>query len=266
VPDDWSKEFILDPLRAMPDVHARVKKFIFLSATLFAALAGARADLVMEQQSGITNITDHVVLKVHDDKMRMDQRDSDGYAFSVVVDLKTRDSLTLFPQGKMFLKRSGAEILRQMETERIATNGTNTMDNPPDKAVDTGRREQMDGYDTEIYQWSGARGLTETLWVAKDFPDYDAIKTELAKIDRFDASGPHKDAQPELSLLPGMVVKAEKAAGGHKFTITLVSAKVEPVDASLFEMPADYTPWKPPVVQMTNTGMTPTNGNPPTPP
>jgi hypothetical protein len=266
MPDDSFKKFRLDQLSALPDVRARIKNSMLIFAALFVSLAGARADLVMEQQSGGTNVTDFIILKVHDDKMRMDQRDRDGYVFSVIIDLDTRDSITLFPRGKMFLRRSGAEIRQQMEAETKASHGTNDMDKPPARAADTGKTAKVGGYDTEIYTWSGPNGLTETLWVATNFPDYNSIRMELVKLDRFDASGPHKGAQPELSLLPGMVVHAEKVAGGHEVNITLISAKVEPVNASLFELPADYSPWKPPVVILTNAVTTPTNGQPPPPP
>jgi hypothetical protein len=251
VPDDSFKKFVLDQL------SAQVKKPIFMFAALIAPLVAARADLVMEQQSGSATATDRIALKVHGDKMRMDQRDKDGYVFSVIIDLNTRDSLTLFPQGKSFLKRSGAEIREQMDAERKSPHGTNEMSDTPARAVDTGTTAKVGGYDTEIYTWSGPNGLTETLWVATNFPDYESIRPELAKLDRFDASGPHKGAQPQLSLLPGMVVKAEKAAGGHKVTVTLISARVEPVDPSLFELPADYSPWKPPVVQVTSPATAP---------
>ncbi len=113
------------------------------------------------------------------------------------------------------------------------------------------RTAKVGGYDTEIYTWSGPDGLTETLWVAKDFPDYDAIRTELAKLDRFDDNGPHRSAQPELSRLPGMVVQTEKVENGQHSIVTLVSAKAEPVDAALFELPADYSLWKPPASSQT---------------
>jgi len=250
--DDSFKESAPDRLSALPDIRARVKKSIIVFAALFVSLAAARADLVMEQQSSDTNSTHHVTLKLHANKMRMDQQTDKGPAFSVIIDLDTRDSITLIPLEKMFLKRSGAEIQKEMEAEIEATHGTNMMDNAPAKAVDTGNAEKVGGYDTEIYTWSGPNGLTETMWVATNFPHYESIRTELAKVDRFDASGPHKGAQPALSLLPGMVVRAVKTLGGHKVNVTLVSAKTEPVDASLFELPADYKPWKPPVVQTTN--------------
>ncbi|MGA2855179.1 MAG: DUF4412 domain-containing protein [Verrucomicrobiota bacterium] len=257
MPDDLFKEFVPRQL------SARVKKPIFIFAALIAPLVAARADLVMEQQSSSATATDHITLKVHGDKMRMDQRDKDGYVFSVIIDLNTRDSMTLFPQGKSFLKRSGAEIRQQMEAERKTPPGTNEMSDTPARAVDTGTTATVGGYDTEIYTWSGPNGLTETLWVATNFPDYESIRPELAKLDRFDASGPHKDAQPKLSLLPGMVVKAEKASGGRKVTTTLISAKVEPVDAALFELPADYSPWKPPEVRLTTPATMQTNDKSP---
>jgi hypothetical protein len=253
MPDDSFKEFV--PGRP----GTRVKKSIFTLAALATACVVARADLVMEQESGVTNVTDRVTVMMHDDKMRMDQRDKDGYEFSVLIDLNTRDSITLFPQGKSFLKRSGAESRQQIETEKAASHGTNDMDNPPAPPMNTGLTAKVDGYDTGIYQWSGAGGMTETLWVATNFPDYSAIRADLTRIDRFNASGAHRNAQPELGLLPGMVVKTEKTANGRKIIIALVSAKVEPVPASLFELPADYAPWKPPVVlQATNAMPAPT--------
>jgi hypothetical protein len=173
--------------------------------------------------------------------------------------------MTLFPQGKTFLKRSGAEIRQQMDVERKTPPGTNEMSDTPARAVDTGTTAKVGGYDMEIYSWSGPNGLTETLWVATNFPDYESIRPELAKLDQFDASGPHKGAQPKLSLLPGMVVKAEKAVGGRKVTTTLIAARVGSVDAALFELPADYSSWKPPEVRLTNGVPMPGNHNPPPP-
>jgi hypothetical protein len=263
VVDDSFKKFALDEPGALLEIRARVKKYIFMFAALVAPLVAARADLVVEQQSTTAAVTNQIAMRVHGDKMRMDQRDKDGYVFSVIIDLNTRDSMTLFPQGKTFLKRSGAEIREQMDAERKSPHGTNEISDTPARAVDTGTTAEVGGYNAEIYTWSGPNGLTETLWMATNFPDYESIRPELAKLDRFDASGPHKGAQPQLSLLPGMVLKAEKAAGGRTVTTTLISARVEPVDAALFELPADYSPWKPPTVLLTNGVAMPENHSPP---
>jgi hypothetical protein len=200
-----------------------------------------RADLVLEQQSSDTNRTRTAILKLHGDKMRLDQPD-DG--LSIIVNLKTRDSYTLLNTNKTYLFKFGSEIRWEMSEERKYTGGTNDMDRPAAPAVATGRSETVNGHDTEIYSWSGAHGLTETLWVAKKFPDYDAIKTELAKVDKFNDTGPHRNAQPELSRLPGMVIKTVIAAKGRTATNTLVSVKLEPLDAALFELPSGYSQWK----------------------
>jgi len=112
--------------------------------------------------------------------------------------------------------------------------------------VATGKFEPVNGYDTEIYTWSGAKGRNQLLWVAKPFPNYDAIRTELAKLDKFNDLGLHRNAQPQVSQLPGMVIKSVSSFHRHSVTNTLVSVKVEPLDASLFALPSDYRPQKPP--------------------
>lgn len=218
------------------------RRIFILSVLLFSA-AALHADLVLEQQTSDTNRTQRVIIKLHDEKMRLDQSD-DG--LSVIVDLRTRDSTTLLTTNKMYLQRYGADINWKVELEKKNTGGTNEMDAMPAPAVDTGKSETVDGYNAEIYTWSGAHGRTETLWVAKNFPNYETIRAELNKLDKFNDSGPHRNAQPQLSALPGMVLKSENVFEGRKATTTLVSVKVEPVNAELFKLPDDYSPWKAP--------------------
>ena len=209
-------------------------------ALLFST-AAVRADLILEQQSGETNQLHVDSLKLHGDKMRLDQPEN---SLSVIVDLKTRDSITLITTNKTYLRKFGSEVRWEMEEDQKFTHGTNDLDALPASPVDTGKSELVSGRAAEIYTWSGARGLKVTLWVATNFPNYDAIRTELAKLDRFNDTGPHRNAQPELSLLPGMVLKSEGTYRRHTTTTTLVSVKVEPVDPALFELPKDYSPWK----------------------
>jgi hypothetical protein len=215
------------------------------TASLFALIfstAALRADLVLEQQFSDTNRTRSVITKLHGDHMRMDQPD-DGY--SVLVNLATRDSFTLLT-NKTYLMKFGSEVRWEMSEEKKHTGGTNEMDALPAPAVDTGKSGVANGYDAEIFQWSGALGLTERLWVAPEFPNYSAIRGELVKLDHFNETGPHPNAQPLLSVLPGMVVRSETTRLGHTVTNTLISAKLEHVDPELLKLPVDYTPWKAP--------------------
>ena len=150
------------------------------------------------------------------------------------------------PKIKSYMKRSGAQVLEEVETARKTANGTNVMILPPVKPVDTGKAETVNGHPAEIFKWSGPNDLAKTLWVAKDYPDFDRLKVELAKIDRFNDTGPHPAAQPDESPLPGMIVQTLNEIKEHKLIVTLVSARIEPVDPSDFEIPADFSAWKPP--------------------
>jgi hypothetical protein len=215
---------------------------LFLFALVFSAL-GSRADLILIQQASDTNGTHAANLRIHGDKLRMEEANS---SMVVIIDMKTRDSFTLLTTNQTFLHRFGSEIRWQMAEEKKFTHGTNDIDFPPARPADTGKSEVVNGRPAEIYVWSGAQGLTETLWVDKNSPNYAAIQPELAKLDVFNDAGPHRNGQPAMSQLPGLVLRSESTLKGHTITNILVSVKLEPVDASLFELPPGYSPWKRP--------------------
>ncbi|HEX7570016.1 MAG TPA: DUF4412 domain-containing protein, partial [Verrucomicrobiae bacterium] len=184
-----------------------LKPFILLA--LLGGGLTARADQMLVQASGDTNATYPATLRLHGNRMRLDQQENTNGGYAVIIDLDTRDSLTLLPKEKKFLKRSGADILKNLALDKKLFGGTNESYQVPAPAVATGKTETVNGYETEIYTWIGAHKLTETLWVTKGFSNYENIRRELAKLDRFNDAGPHRNAQPALSPLPGMVVKSE---------------------------------------------------------
>ncbi|HEV2693472.1 MAG TPA: DUF4412 domain-containing protein [Verrucomicrobiae bacterium] len=217
----------------------------FILLILLGSLAISRADLTVEQKADDGRHIRLLTTKIHGNKMRLDVR-HDTNMLNIIVNLDTRDSWTLTPETKTYLQRSGADLQLVAAARRKAA-GTNAleMDAPSALPVNTGKTEKIGELKAEIYTWSGAHDLKETLWVAKDFPNYKAIQTELAKVDVYNRAGAHRNGQPELSLLPGMVLRTEISTDGQKGTNTLVSATVDAVDASQFELPAGYTLWKP---------------------
>ena len=221
-----------------------LKPFLFL--TLLGCCFSARADLMLVQASGDTNLPFNATLRLHGNWMRLEQQENTNGAYAVIINLDTRDSLTLLPKEKKFLQRSGADILKDLALDKKLFGSTNENFQLPAPAWDTGKAEPMNGYDTEVYVWQGAHGVKETLWVAKRFPDYESIRPELAKLDRFNDTGPHRNAQPALSPLPGMVVKCEVTINGQKKTTLLVSANVSLLDETWFALPKDYTLWQSP--------------------
>jgi len=234
-----------------------MKRILILFAIISTCFA-ARADLVLQQQGIMTGWTNDVVVKIHGNKMRADGKTPSGRMYQI-VDLITHDSCMVMPEQKTVQRISSEQIAKAMKDfGRPAGN-----DYVPPKPVDTGKSEMVGEYKAEIYNWtnkiSGDSEDRQILWVAEDFPNYKAIQGELLSLDRFHDSGFDRGMFPDLSLLPGMVVKTEETVENQSRTTILISAKVEPVDSTEFEVPSDYTDWKPKVSPIPIT--TTTNSN-----
>lgn len=235
-------------------------KIIFL--ILISTVGAARADLVIQQQTITTlnksNQSFTETIKIRGDKIRTDADGGLHAGTSWILDTGTYDTFTLFHKHKSVMKESGAQEKEFQEKKKKQSSNTNAAAITQVTPVDTGKSEKVGVYNTEIYKWSGANGAILTYWVAKDFPDYEKINVALDKLGQ---SAGLARLNP-LNALPGMVVKAQSIlkldAGALTNTTTLISVKEEPVDASLFEVPSDYTDETPPARrQHTNTVTTP---------
>jgi hypothetical protein len=227
----------------------RILIFLLLISTNFIA----QADLVIRQQVVRSDvITNDVIISIHGDKIRTEQlADQNGRGGVIYInDLATHDSAFLMPKNKTVMRNLGANLKSEMEAMKKGYGETNALFSAPARPVDTGKSEQVGNYKTEVYSWNGLNGTKETLWVAGNFPNYDNIKTDLDKLDEWNSSGVGKGMEPDLRLLPGMVVKKQTAVGGRigngqLVIISLVSVKIEPVDSTVFEVPSDYAESKP---------------------
>jgi hypothetical protein len=188
----------------------------------------------MQQKIVAPNYNGVATMKVKGIKARLDLYAGQPQAISTITDLNTGDVIVLLHHRKMFSKTPGAP----MKQTRPASSGTAAKVAPP-RSRATGKIEKVGSHDTEIYTWSNPRGVTGRLWVAKNFPNYAKIRSELAKVDKSTISM-NNNLDPELSALPGMTVKTQITGGGQTITVTLLSAREEPVAASLFGVPGDY--------------------------
>lgn len=214
-------------------------KRIFVLVALVFTIAAARADLVMEQKIESAMVNGTITTKIKGDKVRLDMPATPQGAISTIMDVNTGDSITLMHGQKAVIKIPGTEIRQMAENMKKArANGAAT--NAAPKFHDTGKTEKVGDYDTEIYTWSSPNGATQTVWVAKNFPNYAGIKVQMDKLNNSPVAQMSKDTSPDVGALPGMVVKTQMEMNGQKVTSTLVSAKEESVDASIFEAPKDY--------------------------
>ena len=218
-------------------------KQIFISLALVFAVGTARADFVIKQKVESPMMSGEVTMQIKGDKVRTDMPFGlMGMGnMSTIADLNTGDTVMLMHKHKAAAKISGAQLKEQMaavkkQVEKAAVAGA-----AKPQAQDTGKTEKVGDYNPEIYTWASTNGMKMTLWVAKDFPNYKQIQEQLKKLSELSPFGMGKSMGPDENTLPGMVVKREMESLGQKITTTLISAKEEPVDLAVFEVPKDYT-------------------------
>ena len=205
-----------------------MKRFFGLAAIFFAT-AGAQADLVLQQQITTAKYTGVTTMKVRGTKVRLDLYAGQPQAVSTIMDLSTGENITLMHNQKMFLKTPGTP----MNQARPASKASKAP-----VPQNSGKKQKVGDYDTELYSWSNAQGITGTAWVAKNYPDFARIKADLAMLDK--TADAEDDTSPQVSLLPGMVVRSQVSGGGQTLTLALISAKEGPLDSSNFAIPRDY--------------------------
>ena len=216
-------------------------KQIFISLALVFAVGTARADFVIKQKVESPMMSGEVTMQIKGDKVRTDMPFGlmGMGSMSTIADLNTGDTVMLMHKHKAAAKISGAQLKEQMaavkkQVEKAAVAGAA-------KPQATGKTEKVGDYNSEIYTWASTNGMKMTLWVAKDFPNYKQIQEQLKKLSELSPFGMGKSMGPDENTLPGMVVKREMESLGQKITTTLISAKEEPVDLAVFEVPKDYT-------------------------
>lgn len=207
-----------------------MRRIYILAAILSAATA--RADLVLQQQVVTPDYNGVITMKVKGAKVRLDLNAGQPKAMSVITDLNTGEAITLMHTQKLFLKTMGAPLNK---AQAPGGAGAPTMKSTAPVPHATGKNQKVGEYDTELYTWSNADGITGTAWVDKNFPDYARVRADLAVLDK--ATG---GDSPELNALPGMVVRSQVTGSGQTITMALISAKEGPLDASLFGVPRGY--------------------------
>jgi hypothetical protein len=205
-------------------------KTICIFFALAFSIAVAQADLVMELN--FTSQKIKMVVKVKGDKVCYDTFINGNKIWSFII-VKTDDYFRLDHMQKGIVKNLS-----------ISPDYTNTIAKATwPKLQDTGKSEMLNGYEAEIYNWTNSNGVTETLWVAKNYPNFEQIKNDLAKLD-LGKLNVKKMWMPELGSLSGMPLKLliphNDTDTNRADVLTLLSAKEESIDDTNFDLPKDY--------------------------
>jgi Domain of unknown function (DUF4412) len=224
----------------------KIMKNIYIILAFIFSVTVANANLVMEFYWGGSMMK--IVAKVKGDKILLDGYVNESKAASLIEDLKTTNYFKLDHWSKKIIKNPNP-----LDSNALAPTAS-------PKFQDTGKTEMLDGYEAEIYKWTNSDGVTETLWVAKNFPNFEEMKDDLSKLDKLN----DKKWILNFSSLSGMPLKLfipdkDDARG---LTFTLLSAKEEPIDDSVFELPKDYHYYTNAPVANTNEVISATNEPP----
>jgi hypothetical protein len=191
---------------------------IFLSVTFTATFL--RADVVVELKVPLgEQLTNETLIKIKDNKIREDISGNESIQMSRITDLTTRNVFDLSPKDK--------KVKHGFYSARI-----------PDEwpqFQDTGKTETIDGHEAKIYVGTNEDEFV-TLWVAKDFPNFEKLKTDLIKLDQTQTGS----LLPEFGSLSGMPLKWQRSVHGHDMPPFTISAKEESLQPSDFEIPTGY--------------------------
>jgi len=200
----------------------------------------AHADLVITEKVESPTTNGDVVVKTKGDRVSIQMENARLGKTTLVKNFKSGDTTMLIHSKKLVMQIEAAQLKATIEARRKVAG----ID--PTKAVpkSTGEKEKVGDWDCEIYTFELGTGKTGKLWVAKSFPNYDAIKEQMEKIETTAMADAGFD--PEKFKLGGVIVQIDMELATGKAHRTLTSVKEESVADSEFDTPADYQPYKAP--------------------
>jgi hypothetical protein len=228
--------FSLAVLHNSGKTSSNMKRALVCSVFILSILA-TRADVVIQQRVESTTQNGDMSTKIKGDKIRVDIAKGPAGSVSKIMDLSTGVTITLRHEQKIIQEVSADQMKKSIE---LMDNGAGSTGTPP-ILQDTGKSETVEGYDSEVYSWTNNLcDMGGTVWVAKDFPNYIALKPQILKLNKSSMVNMAKGMMPDTTTLPGMIVKSKAVVRGEQITTTLISAREEPVDDSVFDAPVDY--------------------------
>ncbi len=207
----------------------------------------ARADMVIVQKVEGAGQSGEMTMKFKGDKIRADVSPQ----VSTITDATTGDVTTLMPAQKsyMIIPASSTKALMEQMQKQMQQQTASGSPAPNPKPVATGRKETINGYETEEYTCQFG-GMKVEYWIAPNFPNWANVLAAMTKFQQGGLAAMTKGLMPSPSDFKGMPIKTEVDMNGQKITTTLVSVNEQPVADTEFQIPAGYTQMKMPSFNM----------------
>ncbi len=211
-----------------------MKSRILATALYLCAVLSAHADLTITQTVEGMGEQTRNTSRFKGGKTRIDT--SPGT--SVIMDLKTGETISLNHPQKTFLKISG-------DLARAAIDGIKqTQAEHPDARsalTATGKEDTISGYAAKEYTCTVA-GVKVSLWLTTALPDYQAALTEMStELSRGPLAAVMQNYGFDLRTLPGFPVRTVvELQPGQTMTRTVVAVSTAAVPDAEFQVPANY--------------------------
>lgn len=231
-----------------------MRNFLLLSAVIvLASLCSARADLTIIQRVDGVGQNGDVTVKIKGDKERIDAPSQP----TRIIDGKTGEMTDLISDQKSFVKISAAQIKAAAESMNLNADKKSGSS----KLASTGKKETINGYETEEYAYETPQ-FKASFWVASKYPGAaDILKQMQAPIAG--AWKPSNMGMPDYTDFDGLPIKTVISVGPNQVVTTIMSIKQDPVSAGEFEVPKDFQPLKRPIEPASSPGTSPSGSSTP---
>ncbi len=223
----------------------RMRYAFFFLILVVSVATSAQGDLTVVQKiEGAGAVTAdgkaprEMVIRIKGDKARMDL----GSQLATIIDSKTGDVVNLMTEQKKFLRVSGQEARAVAETAARFTAKVEPNEKP--KLVATGRKETVNGYETEEYL-SETPEFKATYWIALSYPEGADVLKQLQTVTP-QAWGLGDNSMPDYRDFPGVPLRTRIVLGGKEIVSTVTSIKTDPVPETEFTPPAGFEEMKMP--------------------
>jgi len=207
------------------------------AAILLAVVGSARADLTIVQRVEGVGQNGDVTVRIKGDKERVDSPSQP----SRIIDGKSGEMTDLMNERKSYLKISAAQIKAAAASMNLNADKKSSAS----KLTPTGKKETINGYETEEYAYETPM-FKASFWIANKYPGAtDILKQMQAPISG--AWKPSNMGMPDYTDFSGLLLKTVITVGTSQVVTTIMSIKQDPLDASDFDIPKDFQELKKPI-------------------
>lgn len=199
--------------------------------SLLAVLRAAGDMKIMETVETSNGVKRQCVMTMKGDKARLVMQ---GIPTWVYLDLVTGDAVAVNDTSKTYTKvpveatKQHIDDLKQSKGIAGAT---------PQPLTDTGRKERIGDFDTEVYTRDTLTGGKVTIWVCKAAPNVKSLHEQVEKLRSFIS----KIVPGYLQAIPdGIAMKTVSEESGETMTVTVTSMSYAPVRDIEILIPSDY--------------------------